>query len=471
MRSLAVKLALAFLLVSLTGVVLFAVLFSLRGRSEFDRFLSSRDQQVLIDALKDYYDSNGKWDDVRQNLLNRQPLLNYSRNAILVDARQRIVYSNHPRFAEGSVAPQTLILNSLKLENENSPATVIGYLDLTIDSPPGRGLGQGGSPQRGPPPESDFFNRVGWAAVASVAISIIISFLLGSVLARTLTKPIRALTTATALMATGKLGQQVTVHSKDEIGNLAMSFNHMSRDLAKASQARKQMTADLAHDLRTPLSILKGYAEGLIDGRVKGNGAIYDVMHGEIVHMQRLVEDLRVLSLADAGELPINRRAISPNLLLERTVLAYFMQAEQMGIALKISADDALPQIYVDPDRMTQVLNNLVSNAFKYTKHGEIVLSAQANNDNIVTLSVSDSGEGIAPDHLPFIFDRFYRTDSARVREDLTTNSHAVSSGLGLAIAKAIVEAHGGKINVESELGKGTTFRITLSRQAQPPAS
>ncbi len=266
----------------------------------------------------------------------------------------------------------------------------------------------------------------------------------------------RELTAATQEMARGKLDQRVTVRSRDEVGELAQSFNQMSADLARASQLRKQMTArPCGHDLRTPLSILRGYTEGLQDGRLQGAQSVYTIMHGEVEHLQRLVEDLRVLSLADAGELPLNLRPIDPTALLERTALAYFVHAEQQGIALQMQTDESLPSVVVDTDRMTQVLNNLVSNALRYTDKGAIMLAAHAR-DQHVQLQVCDSGSGIAAEDLPFIFDRFYRADKARQRGDSAT------SGLGLAITKAIVEAHGGTIAAESTRGIGTTFTITL---------
>jgi two-component system, OmpR family, sensor histidine kinase BaeS len=332
-----------------------------------------------------------------------------------------------------------------------------------------------------PPPDVAFLSRVTWAAAISAGIAALIALILGVLLARTLTRPIRELTAATQAMARGKLDQRVTVRSRDEIGELATSFNKMSADLAHASQLRKQMTADLAHDLRTPLSILLGYTEGLQDGRLQGSSTLYTIMHGEVEHLQRLVEDLRVLSLADAGELPLNRRAVDPSALLERTGLAYIDQAQQQGITLRVEPNEALPSITVDTDRMTQVLNNLVSNALRYTTQGEIVLSAdQQNNDegrktkeessaaqsfvlrpsSLVVLRVRDTGSGIEAQDLPFIFDRFYRADQSRQRVDSN------ASGLGLAIAKAIVEAHGGTLAVESRPNIGTTFTITLPATA-----
>jgi two-component system sensor histidine kinase BaeS len=334
-----------------------------------------------------------------------------------------------------------------------------------------------------------FVQQVTWAAVVSAGIAALIALVLGGLLARTLTRPVRELTAATTAMAGGALDQRVEVRSRDEIGELASAFNQMSADLGRASQLRKQMTADLAHDLRTPLSILRGYTEGLQDGRLRGAPSIYTIMHGEVEHLQRLVEDLRVLSLADAGELPLSRRSVDPAALLERTGLAYIVAAEEQGVALKVETQADLPSIAVDTDRMTQVLNNLVSNALRYTPAGGTITLAAASTtedqrpktkdqssrpdvrnspsslvigpSSLVVLRVTDTGSGIAPGDLPFVFDRFYRADKARQRTDNN------ASGLGLAIAKAIVEAHGGTLAVDSVLGAGTTFTITLP--AAPP--
>jgi two-component system sensor histidine kinase BaeS len=298
------------------------------------------------------------------------------------------------------------------------------------------------------------------AAIVSAIVATLAAFIASFFLVRQLTSPIRELTVATKAMAAGQLNQQVKVRSRDEVGQLALSFNQMSADLARASQARKQMTADLAHDLRTPLTILRGYTEGLKDGRLEGSSKLYSIMHAEVEHLQHLVEDLRTLSLADAGEIRLNRRAVDPAAVLERTALAYFVQAEQQKVNLQVQAAEGLPSINVDTDRMAQVLNNLVSNALRYTPpNGTITLAAEAK-DQAVSLKVSDTGSGIAPADIPFVFDRFYRVDKSRQRME----GDSASSGLGLAIAKAIVEAHGGEIKVESTVGQGTTFSMRFAR-------
>jgi two-component system sensor histidine kinase BaeS len=518
MRSLTVKLTLAFLLVGVTGVALVALLVGVRTRDAFSRFLSERDQATLVEALGNYYAARGSWDGVGAMLDRTPPLDLYSRGIVLADAGGRVVLGS-PRYPAGSVLAAVTL-------NSGTPVSAGGQrvgtvLLLAAPGPPGNGR---------PPPDARFLERVTWATVVSAGVAALIALLLGVLLARSLTRPLRELTGATEAMARGALGYRVSVRSRDEIGELAAAFNQMSADLAHASQLRKQMTADLAHDLRTPLSVLRGYTEGLQDGRLQGSPAIYATMHGEVEHLQRLVEDLRTLSLADAHELPLNRRAVDPAALLERAVLAHIVQAVQRGVALRVDAAEDLPSVQVDTDRMAQVMNNLVANALRHTPAGgEIVLSAArddrpaiadrrrmsaearepgspcarsdaplpiarthtlphlaapsadaqaaplADRPPTVILRVRDTGDGIAPADLPHVFERFYRGDKARQRGD------EGSSGLGLAIARAIVEAHGGAIGVESAPGVGTTFTIHLpgavpaalglERSAPPPAA
>jgi two-component system sensor histidine kinase BaeS len=386
-------------------------------------------------------------------MLERTPPLDfYSHRSVLVDSAGRVVLGS-PTYPTGQAAPRAVVESGTPIQANGQTVGV-----LVVAAP-----NQQPDTPGPPPPDVAFLDRVTWASAISAGVAALIALGLGMLLARTLTRPLRELTRATQAMARGALDQRVAVRSRDEIGELATSFNQMSMDLARASQLRKQMTADLAHDLRTPLSILRGYTEGLKDGRLQGAPKLYTIMHGEVEHLQRLVEDLRVLSLADAGELPLNRRAVDPSALLERTGLAYIDQAERHGVALRVEAPAALPSIAVDTDRMTQVLNNLVSNALRYTTHGTIVLRAAAQEQH-VQLQMCDSGSGIVPEDLPFIFDRFYRADKARQRAD------SAESGLGLAIAKAIVEAHGGTIMVASTPGSGTTFTITLPAAVEPLA-
>jgi signal transduction histidine kinase len=269
---------------------------------------------------------------------------------------------------------------------------------------------------------------------------------------------VRELTGATKRVAGGELGIQVPVRTGDELGELANSFNQMSADLAQSNQVRRQMTADVAHDLRTPLSVILGYTEALSDGKLQGTPQMYGVMHSEAQHLSHLIDDLRFLSLADAGELPLERRNVSPLDLLNRTAASNHAAAEQKQIDLQVQGAPDLPDLNVDPERMAQVLGNLTSNALRHTPAGgTIVLTARSEVEGVL-LQVRDTGSGIAAADLPYIFHRFYRGDLSRQQTG--------ESGLGLAIAKSIVEAHGGRITAESNLGAGTTITITLPHSA-----
>jgi signal transduction histidine kinase len=297
-----------------------------------------------------------------------------------------------------------------------------------------------------------------YSALAASALALLI----GVILARTISRPVRELTLATRAMATGNLNQKVKVRSKDELGELASSFNQMSTDLVESNRQRRQMTADIAHDLRTPLSVILGYTEALSDAILQGTPDIFEVIHDEAQHLSHLIEDLRTLSLADAGELTIVLRPTPPQSLLERTAAAHRVQVQQQDVSLEVETPADLPEVAVDPERMAQVLGNLVSNALRYTpQNGRIVLSAQAQADDLL-LQVRDSGSGIASEDLPHIFERFYRSDKSRAQNG--------QSGLGLPIAKSLVEMHGGTLSAESVPGQGTTFTIRLPLTRPAPA-
>jgi signal transduction histidine kinase len=277
---------------------------------------------------------------------------------------------------------------------------------------------------------------------------------MGGLLAFTLTRSIRALKEATEEISRGNLGKQVMIQSNDELGDLAASFNKMSLDLARATQSRRQMTADIAHDLRTPLSVIAGYTEALSDGKLSGNADVYRVLHQETQYLKRLIDDLRVLSLADAGELPLHFQAVAPQACLEQAIQRHLLAAGEKDITLRSEAGQDLPPVEADPERLSQVFDNLIGNALRHTPAGgEILLSARLS-DGQVQFQVHDTGTGIAPEDLPNIFNRFYKGDRSRSGEG--------ASGLGLAIARSIVAAHQGTITVESPPGQGATFTISL---------
>ena len=296
----------------------------------------------------------------------------------------------------------------------------------------------------------DQINQAFWVAgVAGALVALVFAIFL----ARSLTRPVRELTDATRAMAQGRLKQQVPVRSQDELGELAQSFNQMSADLSRATQSRKQMTADIAHDLRNPLTVISGYLESLQDGKLQPTPERFATMQAEVQQLQRLVEDLRTLSLADAGELKLHIQSVKPGELLDSVAAVFQHQAEWQKVQIKVKAEPGLPEIQVDPERLEQVLGNLVSNALRYTPEGgEISLVAEQVAGSLI-VSVEDNGSGIPPEILPHIFERSYRGDPARSGDE---------SGLGLAIVKSIIELHGGSVSAASQPGGGSCFSLTL---------
>jgi signal transduction histidine kinase len=304
-------------------------------------------------------------------------------------------------------------------------------------------------------PEGNFLLGVQNAIRISAVLASGIALLLGGFLAYTLTRQLRELTAATQELSKGKLGTQVAVRSQDELGTLAESFNKMSTDLANSVELRRRMTADIAHDLRTPLSVIMGYTEALSDGKLEPAPEMYEVMHTEALHLNHLIDDLKTLSLADAGELPLYPQRISPGKLLTRAADAYRIQAEQRQVEIQVDIPPDLPEVEVDVERMAQVLGNLMSNALRHTPSGgKIRLAAQQAADQVI-LYVADTGSGIDPQDLPFIFERSFRGEKSRVQNEGET-------GLGLAIARSLVVAQGGTIDAESTLGEGTRFKIAI---------
>jgi signal transduction histidine kinase len=234
----------------------------------------------------------------------------------------------------------------------------------------------------------------------------------------------------------------------------------MNADLAHSRDLQRQMTADIAHDLRTPLSIILGHAEALSDGVLPPREETFQTIHEEAQRLSRLIDDLRTLSLAETGELPPIKRLVAPEMLLARAARAYDPQARQKQITISVQSDSNLPELFVDPERLAQVLDNLLDNALRHTPPGgEVTLVARMDPEagpGQIQFEVQNNGPNISPEELPHIFERFYRTDKSRMRRE------DGGSGLGLAIARSIVEAHNGRIWAESKSGEGVSFVILL---------
>jgi two-component system sensor histidine kinase BaeS len=464
------KLILAFLLVSLFGIVVIVAFTQIATDREFNKFINDRYQAELVTQLGDYYTEHRTWDGVEQSFARfggNHSALDGNRPLFfsISDANGKIIIAGFDH-SVGEVLSTDELATGAQIQVENETVGI-----LLLKTPPDRN-----------PLESEFLRRLNDSIFLSAIGAVFLALILGAILSRTVTRPIRELTSATHAMANGDLNQQVPVRSHDEIGELAAAFNKMSGDLARSFNLRKQMTADIAHELRTPLSLIIGHAEGVHDGVLKPTRENFEIIREEAERLEHLVNDLRTLSLADAGELSLNFQPVEINKFIGDIHTHHLYQFNQKRISLDVSTplntgvepapvipgastlrhslrsqDDASLNASIDQVRFTQVLTNILDNAFHYTPEGGRVVIAARQSGDQVEIAIQDNGPGVTAEEATRIFERFYRIDPSRTRDD-------GGSGLGLAIAKSIVEMHKGKIWAESEKGKGLKVVIQIPK-------
>ncbi|HLA08634.1 MAG TPA: ATP-binding protein [Anaerolineales bacterium] len=445
MRSISTKMVLAFIGIGVISIAVISVIARWNTRTEFIRFLSDQTQTGLITDLSEYHRTNKSWAGVDAFFA---PGMNHMR----------------PGHGPGMMQPFTLAdeYGTVLISNVNydagdplSRADLDNGVPITEDDKVIGILVHHRMPFEGNPREVEFIETTNRTLLYAALAGAVIALLLGIFLSRTLTRPIHELTRATHAVSQGDLSQQVTIHSNDELGELALAFNKMSTELLRSINARKQMTADIAHELRTPLSLILGHAEAVHDGVLPPTRENFEIIREEAVRLEQLVNDLRTLSLADAGELVINLQPVEPARLVQEVVPLYRYQTQKKNISLELDLASPLSTLEADPGRMTQVLTNILDNALRHTPEGGAIVLSARQRDEQIEITIQDSGPGLPREELERIFERFYRTDSSRQRED-------GGSGLGLAIAKSIVQAHGGQVSAESEAGRGLKVIITL---------
>jgi signal transduction histidine kinase len=298
-----------------------------------------------------------------------------------------------------------------------------------------------------------FNEALTYAVLAAMAVAIALSLLLS----RGIVSPLRRMSTASQRIAEGHYEERVQVSGSDELAQLAARFNQMAEKLEQVEAMRRQLIGDVSHELRPPLTAIKGSMEGLIDGVLPADAATFEQIHAEADRLNRLVDDLQELSRVEAGATPLELKPLDVAAILATVSKRLAPQFAARQIALHVEPASGLPKVHADEDRAVQVLTNLAGNALQYTQEGGSVwIAAQPGKDG-VQISVRDTGIGIPLEQQAHIFDRFYRVDKSRSRQA------GGGSGIGLTIARALVEAQGGRLWVASEgEGRGSTFIFTL---------
>lgn len=290
----------------------------------------------------------------------------------------------------------------------------------------------------------------------------IIALVLGFWLSRMLTAPLHQLTTAIDRIGKGDLSKAILVTTRDEYGQVAEALNQMAANLAHSEEVRKHLVADVAHELRTPLTIVQGQLEFIQqNGKTIAPETLLP-MQDELIRLSALVNDLHHLSLAEAGKLPLEKKLTNVYELLVRLKELLRTEVDEKGVQMTLSSGVEDSVLSIDAHRITQVFYNLIGNAIRYTPtSGQISIhlteKIEPNHKDFLLISITDTGTGIPTEHLPYLFDRFYRAQGDRSRQ-------RGGMGLGLAIAKQFIEAHGGEIEVKSKVGVGTTFNVSLPR-------
>jgi len=457
-RSLTGRLALAFVALSVLTLGLVGAFSYAFTRAQFRQLLTEQVRTELVQELQTYEALHGSTAGFREHQGKGPPERSGPGSApggqdrpsapaiggpfTVLDAQYRPLTPS-----TGHVAGHTLPVaerQDLVPVPDASGTRTIAYLQPTGNQPPQDAR------------SAAFLNSVARAVLTVMVVAAVLAVLTGGLLARTLLHPLRLLLRAIHAMQRGERVPRLPRTGPDELGEVLVAFNAMQDEVNRQRHAQRQLTADIAHDLNTPLSVIGGTLEGLLDGTFPPTPERLTRLQHETRHLTALVRDLRFLALADAGELRLTRERTPVGPLLRDATLRFQELADRAGVTLHATLPDPGPDAPVDPVRVVQVVQNLISNALTHTPPGgTVTLNARTDGASCV-VSVHDTGPGIPADVLPHIFERLYRADPSR---------HAPGSGLGLSIARSIVEAHGGRVTATSTPGHGTTLTFTLPLQ------
>jgi signal transduction histidine kinase len=450
------RLFLSFLLVIVVAVGAVAIFVSRTASGEVDRY-ATRTYDVRIGRvgalLASYYLEQHGWAGV-EPVVDQIGRL-YNQRVVLID-QQGLVVADSQGMIEAGTEPQFEPQQAIPIMAGQLRFGAVAVMPQAPAPPPG-----------GVPAEDESVSSLSssinryllWGGLLAVAVAAAVTLFMS----RRILSPAESLAQAARAMSRGDFSQRVHVRSRDEFGELAIAFNAMAADLERTEQLRRNLVADVAHELRTPLSNIQGHLEAIRDGLLPAEPATLDSIYEEVLLLARLVEDLQELTLAEAGQLTLLHQPADVADIARRAASAAQPQAEARGLTIETDLPGQPATANVDPERIGQVLRNLLSNAIIHTSEGGRITVELKDEGHELRVTVADTGTGIPADDLPYVFERFYRVDRSRVRA-------TGGAGLGLTIAKRLVEAHGGTIGVESDLGKGSRFAFTLPKTAPPPS-
>ena len=472
LHSLRLRLILMFMLVVMVAIGTVALVALQATTNNLQIYNQAKnDQQITSTLLTAYHQHQSQH---ALQVLTEQLARSSHQRIILFDHQTRVITDSArkligqvltgPDVPRISLSPPSGGTSTFTTTVNGAPTTssLSSPLYISTDFAPQSFSQSGGLALTGNSPETAFLASVNHSLWLAVLIAGLTALLLALVFASTILKPIHTLKAVAGRMEQGDLSQRVPTRIRGEIGALAHAFNTMADSLSRSEQSRRNLVSDVAHELRSPLMNIRGYLELLQDQVLEPTPETLASLYEETSLLSRLVADLQDLSLAEAGQLRLARQPVSLEEVAGQAAQIVQPYLARKNLMLHVYIPPDLPCVEADQERIAQILRNLLSNAIMHTPGGGGICITASAGESLVKISVQDTGVGIEPEHLPYLFERFYRVDSSRARATGGT-------GLGLAIVKQMVEAHGGQIVVESQSGKGTCFTFTLPAVSSAP--